>query len=607
MKNENLRKLINLGIIITLVFSVSPMTALTSFASQNSMACLAGEGTPTSATNQMLHFAMKVRWGNVIGEPSNISEAKFDGLINVSENARVSLERTLLFEKHNSNGSGSETLSCITCSSYVADKITKRKDPVSWNSLIYNHWDGVKALVSSPANDNIIIKTTQGTITKTAKELYEMNEPYIQDVGEGKEIVVKVYPIKNPRYFLKVLWGNTKRVDYEKTKKDIVNTDIAISSLPIAKRAFALHYASGNFKLNSGGTLGFIKTLRFEGKDKIVPTSSSNEIAWESYVSVGVDGILTKLNLDINSLDKADTVTLNFTEVNNTDGAKGWSKNFNVVDLYHDKITTATVKGKYGVILQVWRKPNRSLIRVKNKLAVYIVEDGIKQPIPSPEVLISQGLTFDDVEVIEQDESDTYADGDAVCYADGSIVQEEGKLEVYVVADGEKKHIQDVPSFEALGYNWSSIVKVKPGVLGLYRIRTALKFNSVHPEGALIREVGNPTVYLIEGGKKKPISSLNIFNARRLDWNKVLVVGKAQIDKFEIGANLQYPDGSLLEDPSGKVYKMDQGKKRWVRSSDDLTGAGYSAEKIIKVVNSVEVNDLTITEEGNDIVADDIQ
>jgi hypothetical protein len=597
-KIKSLKQIISLAVMFSLIVSIMPVMSLSAIATNDS-----ADESEVSSANQMLHFVMRIRWGNVIGEPKNISEADFGGSVDVNNdidsNASISLERTLLFEKHSNE----------------ADKITGQTNhQLSWNSLIYNHWDGVKVLVSSPAGNDVTIFTEQGNITKTAKQWYDLNEPFIEDVGESREIVVKVYPIKNPKYFLKVLWGNTRRADYEITKKNIGNNDIAISNLSVAKRIFALHDASGSFKMNSGGTLELVKELRFEGRDKIVPTSNSNEIAWKSFVSIGVDGILTKLNLDANSLDKADTVTLNFTEVNNADGTsdtKGWSKDFNIVDLYHDKITTATVKGKYGVILQVWRKPNRSLIRVKNKPTVYAVEDGIKQPIPSVEVLSSQGLSFGEVEVIEQDEADTYADGDAVCYADGTLVKEddENKPEVYVIADGEKKHIQNPKAFEDLFGNdrWDKIVKVMPGVLGLYRSRAALKSNSVYPEGSLIREVNKQTVYLVEGGKKKPITSKEIFEARKLDWGKVVEISKERLGKISTAnETLQYPDGALVRDPAGKVYKMDQGKKLWVRSGDDFTGAGYSAGKIIDVIDTTEVNNLAATEEGNDIVADDI-
>jgi hypothetical protein len=564
MKIKSIKKVIGLIVLLSLTVSSAPVGNLKATA------------TEMSTDNQMLHFVMKVRWGNVIGEPENASESTFDGSISVSNNARISLERKLLFEKHNNN----------------ADKIIQRKDPVSWTSLIYNHWDGVKVLVSSPASDNVVIDIPgQGTITKTAKEFYDMSKPYTKDVNNGREIVVKVYPVKNPKYFLKIIWGKTSRTDYALRSK--IESDEVIALRPIAKRLVTLHNASGNLKINDGGTLKLIKKIRFEGRDRIT-SQTDTQIDWTSYVARGVDGILVKLKLDANNLSASNTITLNFTEAN-------WSKNFSVVDLYHNKITTETIKNGYGAILQVWRKPNRSLIRVKNKPTVYMIEDGVKQPIPSEEVLSSQGLTFDDVEIVEQDEADTYADGDAVNYADGTIVQEEGKPEVYVIENGEKKHIQDPKAFADLGYNWNSIIKVRPGILGLYRNSSPLKSNSIHPEGALIREAGTPTVYVIKGGRRVPISSIQLFNAHGFDWNKVLIVNKKQKNRFKQGDVLEYPDGSLLRDLSGKVYKIDQGKKRWIRSSDDFSKAGYRANKILDVDDSA----LSNLEEGPDIVADD--
>ncbi len=600
MKNKSLKRLTSFVMMFAFMLSSVSMAGVPVAVAEEGDGT-SSDGTETSSTNQMLHFIMKVRWGNVIDDATSSAETNFDGFINVSESARVSLERTLLFERHNS----------------TADKITSRKDPVSWNSLVYGHWDGVKVLVSSPANDSVTIKTAEEDVTMTAQELYDLSESYVEDVGEGREIVIKVYPIKNPKYFLKVIWGKTNRADYALRSEEANEVEISTSTTESSSNAviiknrritngIAWYDASGNFQINSGGTLRIIKALRFEGKDRITLSNSDSKIEWISHVAQGVDGILTRLNLDANSLDNSDTVTLNFTRIKNSDGTEGWSKDFSIIDLYHDRKTVETVKNDYGVILQVWKRPNRSLIRVKGDSKVYMVEDGVKQWIPSPEVLESQGLSFEDVEDVDIEEADTYGTAEEVCYADGTIVQEEGADEVYVIADGEKKHITDPASFVALGYNWGNIVKVKPGILGMYKLRSAMKTDSVHPEGALIREEGTNTVYLIEGGKKKPISTQSIFNARRLNWNKVLVISNAQMNKFQSGANLQYPDGALVKDPTGKVYKIDHGKKRWIRSGDDLTGAGYSADDIINVTDAAEVADLEATVEGDDIVADDI-
>lgn len=565
MKIKSSKRLVSITSLITLVAGF----ALTGIAPVKS--------SDVSPDNPMLHFTMKVRWGNVIDDPVYMEETNFDGSISVSSDARISLQRKLLFDWHNN----------------TADRITSRKDPVSWNSLIYGHWDGVMVTVSSPANDEVTIATSQGDLTMTAQEFYDLSESYTQSVGDNEmEIVVDVYPAgENPNYFLKIYWGKVDRTNYL-IKRCTPGTE------GTAKCHIPLINANGSFKIDSGGTLQLAKTLRFEGRD-LITGQTDTEISWNSDLYGGVDGILINLKLNSVELDDSDTVTLNFTN-------GGWTKSFSIIDLYHDKLTGVVVtEDGYGVVLQVWQGPNRSLIRIRNKPTVYMLEDGVKRPVPSPEVLESQGLTFDDVEVVEQEEADTYADANPVNYADGTIVQEDGKPEVYVVADGEKKHITDPTAFAALGYNWNNIVKVKPGVLGLFHLRSAMKSNSVHPEGALIREEGTNTVYLIEGGKKKPISSLNIFNARRLNWNKVLVINKAQMNKFQSGANLQYPDGALVRDPAGKVYRMNQGKKQWIRSGNDFAGAGYKAENIIDVTDATEINDLAATEEGNDIVADD--
>jgi len=562
-KVKGLKKVASFIAAFVLVAGLLPVGSLTAHGEE--------EGTPS---NPMLHFTMRIRWGNVIGDPENSEETNFDGSVSVSENARVSLQRTLLFEEHNEN----------------ADKITSEKDPVSWNSLIYGHWDGVKVTISSPANDNVTITTTQGSITKTAQEFYDLGEEYVEDVGEGREIVVDVYPAKkNPVYFLKVFWGKVDRTGYAGKRCSPDTEGTVRCHLPVLN-------ADGSFKIDSAGTIKLIKPLRFEWTDKI-DSKTDSEIKWTSRIYGGVDGILVRLKLNADELDRSDTVTLNFTNAQ-----ENFPRSYSIVDLYHDKYTEDNIKEGYGVVLQVWRRPNRTLIRVKDKPTVYMVEDDVKRPIPSPEVLASQGMTFDDVEIVDQEEADTYADGDPLNYADGTIVQEEGRPEVYVIENGEKKHIEDPQAFVALGYKWSNIVKVKPGILTLYRNSSPLRANSIHPEGALIRVAGSPTVYVIRGGRKVPISSIKLFNAYRFDWNKVLVVSRAQANRYKIGRPLKYPDGSLIRDRHGRVYKIDQGKRRWVRSINDFRKAGYKESEVIDVDDS-EVNAL---DEGIDIVTDDI-
>lgn len=537
--------------------------------------------------NDMLHFKLKVRWGNVEDDPVSVAETNFKGSISVDNSARISLEDTLKFENHNAS----------------ADKITEETDAkISWNSLIYSDWDGVMVDVSAPASSYVTIDTslssassgyaTSGATTyrikKTAQELYSSNEEIAQDVGSGREVVAKSYKsFKNPRYFLKVYWGKIERDGYS----DECNPGQARTG----KCDNPLLNANGTFKIGGGGKLQLMKKLRFEAGDKIT-SSNDAEIGWNSTIYGGLDGILVNLKLDSGTLDASDTVTINFTSIN-----KKFSHS--IIDLYHDGLTKDVIDGNYGVAFEVWKRPNKSVIKVRNKPTVYVIEDGLKMPIQSPIVLASNGLSFDDVEEVDQEEADTYADAEPLNYADGTMVREADRFEVYVIANGQKKHILDPISFADLGYNWNNVIVVAPKSLGIFTSAAPMNSNSAHPEGALIRVESAPTVYVVEGGKRIPISDIQLFNARKYDWNKVLVVKEKQAKKFDVTTQLTYPDGSLIREKTGKVYVVDHGKKRWVRSSEDFKKAGFKEGKIVNV-DSTAAGQLP---EGDDIVADDIE
>ncbi|MFZ2969914.1 MAG: hypothetical protein WA063_02085 [Minisyncoccia bacterium] len=573
LKIKIVKKIIGMFTIFAFLASLVPAVASTASATESEDDNSTGE---VIAANDMLHFKLKVRWGNVIGDITDASETNFNGSITVADTARVSLENTLKFETHNQD----------------ADKIGTTTDTsVPWKSLTYSDWDGVMVTISAPASSSVVITAGGETITKTAEELYSDQGEIVEDAGSGREVVVQSYKAsKHPSFFLKVFWGKIERDGYG---EECVLASTGSCKVPLLD-------ATGSFKIESGGKLNLVKTLRFEWPDKIV-SKSDTEIAWQSALYGGIDGILVHLKLNADELDASDKVTINFDK----HAASGFPKSYSIVDLYHNGITKDVISGTggYGVAYEVWKRPNKSIVRIKDKPTVYVVEDGVKMPIQSPAVLSSNGLTFDDVEVVDQEEADTYADAEPLNYADGTMVREENKAEVYVIANGEKKHILDPIAFTDLGYNWSNVLVVAPKSLGIFKDAAPMNSNSTHPEGALIRVEGAPTVYVVEGGKRIPISDIKLFNARKYDWSKVLVVKEKQAKKFDVGTNLSYPDGSLIKDATGKVYAIDHGEKRWIRSSEDFNKAGYKEKDIVAVDNSASSQ----LPEGSDIIVNDIE
>lgn len=580
-----MKKIIYWSIIASLVLSLAP--AIT-FAQDEEPTEPEEEEVPACATSEvatcdpdnMLHMVLRVRWGNVLDLPEDKEETNFDGSISLSsDEGHISLIRKLLFESHNSD----------------RDKITSKIDPVSWQSLIYGHWDGVSVLVSGKASDTVTIQTTQGSIVRTIEQLYETHAPIIEDVGEGREIVVKVLPYKKRTFLLQLLWGGGikgQKVDF-----------------------------TGSAVINSGAEGKRYKTVRFEPEqgDQITSVSKTS-VYWNSYIYGGYDGILARIVAD-KDIDNEDTITVKFAsdEVN-------WSQSFSILEIYHNRITKVEIpvsiiknscEGStsgdettkcltdkpYTLRLAVKRHPNRKLIKVKGKPAVYIIEDDTKRPILSAGVFEANNLDWSEIEEVDQEELDTYADGENLNYPDGTLIKGSGPA-VYVVSNGQKRPFINAKAFLKLGYQWKKIKRIRDAEVADYEIGPAITEDSDYPDGSLVREEGTAGIYLIEGGQRKPIPSADVFLSNGYKWGQVLVVPKVQknlLTKYKLGKKVSYPDGTLIKGSKSTVYVIDKGKKRPIKSADDFVSNNYRWNKI-KVVSDADVNDY---DTGNEVIGGD--
>ena len=570
-----MKKIIFSFIVCSLFATALFMVPVKTFAEETT-----GDDTAVLASNDMVHFIMTVKWGNVLGEKTDKSETNFDGSIAVSSDGKISLIRELLFEKHNE----------------TADKITSKENPISWTSLIYGHWDGIRVLVSSPAGADVTISTSQGSVTKTAKEFYEATKPIIQDVGNNKEIVIKTHPTKKRAFIMKLIWGKVDKNDYAAT----IGCDIealkagGIKAKIKSARCRLLNQEnfSGSLSLTGGATMKFIRALRFEKNDKI-NSQSESDINWTSNIYGGVDGLLVKFALDKN-ITKDTKATLKFDE-------QDFEKSISLLELYHKRIIKNEVKPGYGVWASIWSFPDRKLIRAKGRPEVYVIEDEIKRHIPNPRVFEDQSLNWNDVEEVEPDEIDVITQGDALSYSEGTLIQGSGP-EVYAIANSKKLHIRNPAVFNKLVYDWKNIIKVDNSELALYPTGDNLDENSQHPDSTLVQVEGDPTVYVTEGDKLKPIPSVEVFNSNNLKWNRIKKITPGIRAAYKIGKNVEFGDGALIRDEMGKVFRIDKGKKRWIRSGDDFNKAGFKWDRIV----DAKPSEVAALEGGEDVVSEDI-
>ena len=111
---------------------------------------------------------------------------------------------------------------------------------------------------------------------------------------------------------------------------------------------------------------------------------------------------------------------------------------------------------------------------------------------------------------------------------DGFLFREDGSQAVHVVQGGTRYLIPTPKEFTAFGYQWDNVEVVPPGSMAHLRAKPA--------DRALLKERGTATVYLYEGGKKRPIMSEDAFHRSGFKWSEVKIV----------------PTGGLGSEPAGK-------------------------------------------------------
>jgi hypothetical protein len=116
------------------------------------------------------------------------------------------------------------------------------------------------------------------------------------------------------------------------------------------------------------------------------------------------------------------------------------------------------------------------------------------------------------------------------------------------------------------------------------------------PEGSLVRAQNDKGVWLIQNGKRRPFYSKSVFLAS-YSFDKVIEISPKELEKYEIGEPMTFPNYSLLKGSSNDIYLLVDGIKRKIASTKIFRQIGFNPEEII----SVDDNELNQYPEGKPI------
>lgn len=122
-----------------------------------------------------------------------------------------------------------------------------------------------------------------------------------------------------------------------------------------------------------------------------------------------------------------------------------------------------------AAITDVATVPVGQLLKDKSTGGVYYAKDGKKYPIVEPELIT---LNYPDLKVVTATtkQLDSLEKATPVRLKDGTIILSPTSNQVYVIAAGKRRWIQNEETFLGLGYSWSNIKKVSERVLKLHPV-----------------------------------------------------------------------------------------------------------------------------------------
>ena len=216
---------------------------------------------------------------------------------------------------------------------------------------------------------------------------------------------------------------------------------------------------------------------------------------------------------------------------------------------------------------------NGSIIKKKTNPKVYYIENFKKRPIESPAIVESRGLNWKNLIIASEADVDQIPNGENLKFRDGSLLSNRGG--VYIISNGLRRPIVSPAAFLRLGFKWNNIKAVSDAELNLHPLGEAVTTTSNYPDGVVIK-TGSGKMYLVEDDKRRYIPSPLVFESW-FKWNETVDLSLAVAPVYNPNpkGDVTIRDGVLISG-EGKVWFTESGKKVPIYSPEIFESLGLN-------------------------------
>ncbi|PIR47944.1 hypothetical protein COV06_00900 [Candidatus Uhrbacteria bacterium CG10_big_fil_rev_8_21_14_0_10_50_16] len=233
--------------------------------------------------------------------------------------------------------------------------------------------------------------------------------------------------------------------------------------------------------------------------------------------------------------------------------------------------------------------PSGTLLRDIQDGSIWLIKFGRRRHIASQAILAS---FYDPASVIEVDHGTilAYEEGKAIAFPNYSLVRVETG-DVYLLVNDSKRRFISLSDIARFGYAPEEVIDAQEADLADYQMGTSISYDTAYPQGAVLQHPETKSLFYVLNGVRHAIVSEDILKARYASW-RVRPSTIEELASYSEGAAITFPDGTLvMVDGNPTVYVISDGKRRPIISEDTFLGLGYKWEHIIRTTPaSVEVH-----------------
>ncbi len=226
--------------------------------------------------------------------------------------------------------------------------------------------------------------------------------------------------------------------------------------------------------------------------------------------------------------------------------------------------------------------PDGSLLNVEGKREVWLIKDGERHKFSSRAVYLSYYPNFDRVLTVSLRELQKYPEGSPIKFTVYSFLKSPSGTVYILMPNGIIRGFASKKALKQIGINPEEIINVSWEDLAAYKEGQPITEESIYPLGQLIQDKKSGGVYWVQDNIKHPIFSREILKANFGSRKVTKKMTTQELEKFPTGDPLLFKDGDLVRSQTNPtVYVISNSKRRPILTEDAFQELGYESKNII--------------------------